>query len=342
MRNRQLADDPRHSRARNAARPRRQVHPHRLKPRPVLQFAILSCAMMAICLTSQRLGAQPVQPILGDAPRVQGEAVRTIPLDEMNETVRNKLAHVVSKPTLFRRLPEETIDCDPDLYVFLVRYPEVVVNIWQLMGITKVQVRRTGQYTFDASDGAGTLSKVELAYGRPDIHVFYANGVYEGPLLRTRITGSCVAVLHSDYARQNGRVAVSNYMDVFVRLDNVGADLLVRALQPLFGKAADYNFVETSRFLEQVSLASELNGPAMQQLSEKLNNCSPEVRQAFVDYTSALYERAVLRRQAQAGGITNGLWPGTAAPAPIARLNDLEAEQPLPISPRVHTPIYRR
>lgn len=260
----------------------------------------------------------------------------------MNEAVRNKLGQVLSSPTLFRRLPAQAIDCDPDMYIFLVRYPEVVVNIWQLMGVTKVQVSRTGDYTFDATDGAGTVSKVELAYGRPDIHVFYADGVYEGPLLKNRMTGRCVAVLHSDYERRDGRVVVSNYMDVFVQLDNVGAELLVKALQPLFGKAADFNFLETAKFLGQISLASEMNGPGMQRLADKLTNCTPNIRQAFSDHTEAIYQRAVLQQNAQAIGGTPSLFSRLqhASPAEVGlaptRSTDLQ------MTPRDHQSMYRR
>ena len=138
---------------------------------------------------------------------------------------------------------------------------------------------------------------------------------------------------------------VSNYMDVFVRLDNVGAELLVKALQPLFGKAADYNFVESSKFFGQVSLASEMNGPAMQRLSEKLNNCGPTVRQAFADRSDAVYQRAIFQRNMQAVSDAEGSQSG-AGTRPALDLGLAPSLTPgtsaTPVAPREHQPVYRR
>ena len=66
------------------------------------------------------------------------EAQREIPLASLQEPLRSKIQQIVTRPTIYRRMPIEVVPCDPDLYVFLVRYPEIVVNMWQLMGVTKV------------------------------------------------------------------------------------------------------------------------------------------------------------------------------------------------------------
>jgi hypothetical protein len=240
--------------------------------------------------------ASAAQPGQGSSDQqARDEAVRAIPFDQMNAQVKEKLWSVVSRPTTFRRLPTQVIDCDPDLYVFLVRYPEVVVNMWQLMGVTKVQVKRTGAYTFDAADGAGTTSAAELVYGRPDLHVFYALGVYEGPLLHRRIDGNCVLLLRTAYTKREERIFVTSTLDVFVRLNDPGAEIVAKTLQPVVGKAVDGNFVESSRFLGQVSQATEVNGPGMQLLAGRLANLDPPVRQAFVQQVESVYQKAVLR-----------------------------------------------
>ena len=53
----------------------------------------------------------------------------------MTAESRRKLMMVCERPTLFRRLPQQSIACDAGLHLFLIRNPEVVVNIWQLMGV---------------------------------------------------------------------------------------------------------------------------------------------------------------------------------------------------------------
>jgi hypothetical protein len=128
------------------------------------------CAPDALlaCLARPAAGQAQTVDISGN-PQARAEALRAIPFDELNEASRGKLRPILERPSLYRRMPTQEVDCDPDLHVFLIRYPEVIVNIWQLMEVTRVQVKRTGPYTFDASDGSGTVCQVELVYGRPGL-----------------------------------------------------------------------------------------------------------------------------------------------------------------------------
>ena len=89
-------------------------------------------------------------------------------------------------------MPRHTMECDPQLYLFLIRNPEVVVNIWDVMGATQIEMQRTGPYTFNATDGAGTKSKVELAYGTNNLHIYFGDGLYEGSMLGQRVPGRAV------------------------------------------------------------------------------------------------------------------------------------------------------
>ncbi len=62
------------------------------------------------------------------------------------------------------------------------------------------------------------------------------------------VNGRCVCVLHSNNGTsRSGEPTVTVTMDVFMKLDNFGADLLTRTLGPLVGKTADYNFVESAK-----------------------------------------------------------------------------------------------
>lgn len=308
---------------------------------------LLWATLVGLGAAAGRVAAQA--PAAGPWPfdqRERDEAVRALPLGELDEPARAKLLPVVTRPSMFRRLPVQTVECDPDLYVFLVRYPEVVVNMWQLMGVTKVQVRRTGPFTFEASDGAGTVSKVDLVYGRPDLHLFHALGTYEGPLLGCRVDAACVMLLHSTFSRREGRAYVSSYLDVFLRLDDPGAELLAKTLQPLVGKAVDGNFAESTRFLGQVSQASETNGAGMQLLATRLANVDAPIRQTFAQHAEAVYHRAVLRSGgAVTGSAAESAWrdaapggTGPAAPVTPAASRSL----PAATAPVWHTPGYRR
>lgn len=221
------------------------------------------------------------------------EALQAIPFADMTAEMQQTIRPIVTKPSVYRRLPTETVDCDRDFYLFLLRNPEVVVNIWDLMGATQIDLRRTGPYTYHATDGAGTTSDIQLVYGNDEIHIFYGEGVYEGSLMKQPVHGRCVLVLRSTYGQNgDGKPQVANVLDLFLVIDNLGVDVLAKTFQPFFGKYADYNFVETVRFLGRMSATAERNPSGMQRLSKRLDKVAPEVREQFAQVSAQVGSRA--------------------------------------------------
>ncbi len=264
--------------------------------------------------------ASAAVPSLSPTSRAaRDEAVREMPLHMLAEPVRSKVRAVVEKPTLYRRMPSQVFPCDPDLYLFLVRYPEVIVNMWQLMGITRVKVQRTGPFLFDASDGAGTTSSVELVYGTREQHLLLAEGFYDGPLVPRRVTGRCVLLLSTGYTQDvQHRHTVEHRLDVFVQIDNLGVEVIAKTLHPLLGKTADNNFAESTKFLSQVFRVVERNGPGVQRLAARLNSVDPAVREKFAQLASAINHEAILREsQASQAGVAGG---------PTSSINDDEVQ----------------
>ena len=82
------------------------------------------------------------------------------------------------------------------------------------------------------------------------------------------------------------------HMDVFLKLDNVGADLIAKTISPLVVKTADYNYLETLRFVSQLSSAAQRDPEAVERLTARLDGLTPEVRQRFVQIAN----QAALRR----------------------------------------------
>ncbi len=228
------------------------------------------------------------------------QSVRSIPFQKMNKPTQAKLWPVVSNPSIHRQMPAEIIASDPQMFLFLIRHPEVIVNIWELMGITHVKMDRTSSYTFEASDGAGTNSKVELVYGTNNLHVLYAKGTYDGPLFKRPIQGQCVMVLQSEYRQDTKkRTFVANKFDIFLKVDHVGAELIAKTLSPLVGRAADYNFSESVKFIGKIAEAAEKNGPGVQRLASRLQKVDPTMRRKFSDLAASVYHKSVLRKSGE-------------------------------------------
>ena len=223
------------------------------------------------------------------------DAVRSIPFSKLSATSQAKINSVLKHTSIYRRLPVQKTDCDPDLYLFLVRNPEVVVNIWQVMNISKCTLERTGASTLDASDGLGTTAKLEYLHSSRDLQIIYSEGRYEGPMFSKAVQGKCLCIMRSSYSREaNGRHYVTSRLDTFIRLDNVGVELLAKTFQPIVGRAADYNFTETTRFVGSLSRTAEIHGEGVERLAVKLDHVTPERRNEFVTLSSAVAERNAL------------------------------------------------
>lgn len=226
----------------------------------------------------------------------QQEALRNIPVSKLNEEAQRKVLSVLERPSIYRRLPTKTVDCDPEMFVFMVRNPEVVVNIWEIMGISQMVAERTGPYSWKGDDGQGTQSNIELVYGTDETHLVYGEGFYEGPLLKRKVAGRCVMLLRSGYGLgQDNRAQVSNKLDVFIAIDNVGAELIAKTLQPLVGSTADTNFTEAARFLGKMSQTAEQNPEGMPRLAAKLNRCDDRVKRDFTVVSSSVNRRVAER-----------------------------------------------
>lgn len=258
--------------------------------------------------------------------RARQEAIEAVPFSQINQAARDKLTEVLEKPSIYRRLPVTQIECDPDYFVFLVRQPEVVVNIWQLMGITKMTVNRTGPFRMATDDGAGATSEVELIYGTSNLHIYYGEGAYVGPILNRKLTGRCVLILRSEYLPGEDNQSLSRCsMDVFLKVDNATASLVARTLNPIVGSTADHNFVESLHFLERLNDTTRKNGRGVQQMAGRLVNLTPEVRNSFVQMAGVVASRAAAmdatrqRGETGASGATmhesGHIRPGPATPS---------------------------
>jgi len=266
-----------------------------------------TCARQTLVLLAAIVAGSLLAPtrscVADDRPKsstsrvVRDAAIQALPFDRLTAEARAKIENVISHVSIYRHVPTEMIPCDPDMFLFLSRHPEVVVGIWDLMGITQIQLERTGAFTFSAADQSGITADVELLYGTHDTQIMYADGVYDGPLFRNPVQGVCLLVLRSKYYRDAlGQTHVKSALDVFLRVNHAGAELLTRTLHPLVGRATDYNMLETTRFFGKISQAAESNGPGIQRMATRLTQIEPIVQQQFARVAGDISDRASQRR----------------------------------------------
>lgn len=233
-------------------------------------------------------------PLKADASRATREnAVQSIPYQKLDQRARAKIDAVLDDTTIFRRLPVQVIQCDPQLYLFLVEHPDVVVAIWRVFGVTQLAVRETGPDTFRVAEEGGTTGTMDLLYASHDTHVFYAEGRCEGPVLAKPIQGRVLVVLKSGYVHEtDGHDYVTCRLDAFLQVDRAGVELVTKTFQPVVGRVADLNFAQTAGFLASLSRTAATNPSGVLRLASKLSEVQPPVRQRFAELAEQVAEKA--------------------------------------------------
>ena len=188
------------------------------------------------------------------------DAMKSIPLERLAPEDRASVSSVLANVSVFRRLPTKVVDCDPDMYQFLVRHPDVMVNIWEVLKLSKLQLRQIEENQFQMTEQSGTATHFRFMYQSRDTHVIYGEGTYEGPLLARPVKGRGVVVLKTSCVRDvNGRSYITSRLDCFLAIEPAGAELLTKTVSPLLGKTVDNNFAQTVAFAGSLSHTAEVN-----------------------------------------------------------------------------------
>jgi hypothetical protein len=283
----------------------RIVRPAKIAWFPLMVVALLT-ALLLLGASSRPAAASPPgsarssQLTASTSESVRHEAAHAIPLDKLAAEDRARVESVLANTSIFRRLPVSVVDCNPDMYLFLVRHPDVVINIWEMMKVSRLELRQVDDNQFRIVEPAGTVAKFGLVYQSHDMHVLYGEGTYEGPLLTRPVKGRGVLVLKCGYVREtNGRYYVTSRLDSFLTIEPAGAELFGKTVSPLLGKTVDNNFAQTTAFVGSLSRTAEVNHRGVERLAKQLTHVSPEVRARFADVVAAVAQKPAVAAAAE-------------------------------------------
>jgi len=272
-----------------------------LRRRPGLLAPMIWSMVVSTVLVCAPRSAAGVGPLFGKSdpmgPKThaaaRANAIRSIPRDLLDREALAKVDAVLADTAMYRRLPIRVMPCDPDMYLFLVRHPDVVVNIWDVLKMSNLAMEQTGPKTFEIVDNAGTEGTVEFLYQSPDMHILFSEGRYYGPVFKKPITGRSIVVLKTGYVREpDGRYYITSRLDAFVQVDHEGLELLTKTIHPLVGKVADVNFVQTVAFVGSLSKTAEVDPDGVQRLAAQLDQVKPNVACQFAEVSNKVAIKA--------------------------------------------------
>lgn len=212
------------------------------------------------------------------------DAMRAISIKRVDPAYQKRVSEILSDPSLFRRMPTNVVDCRPEMFTYMAQNPDVLVAIWRDLGLSQVELTRTGPNSFKLQDHAGTTGTLVVVEQKCDSSaqnrvVMYAQGSYDGKPFNKPVSAQCVIVLRSGSVREtNGRQYVAVRMDSFVKLDRTSMELLAQALHPFVGKTADRNFADTVSFVSNLSYTAEKRPQAIESLAAGLDGVEQERR----------------------------------------------------------------
>jgi hypothetical protein len=221
------------------------------------------------------------------AREVRRQAEAALPLDRMPAATRELVERQLRATALYRRLPVETVACGPELLDFVLAKPETLVELWRVLGISRLALDPCGPGQWRLSDGWGTVGAVRLLHherrGAGGLLVFHGRGGYTGPLSPRDLSGSCIVVVRhwpvAHDADDGPRQAVQ--VDAFLDVDGLGLEVVTRALQPLIVQSATSNLHEISLFVSQFAAAAERNPGGVARLTQRMARTTAADRRAL-------------------------------------------------------------
>ena len=300
-----------------------------------IRFLVIFAVLLTITPTVTLYGQEPSRPQVGakqqnaqDSAFIPNDsAFIPVPWDALDDRSRKRIQELIRKKTIFRHMPQQVGYCDPEMYDFMISHPDVVIELWKLLGITHISLQETGTDKYHLIEGTATVSDVEVVYKNKNLCIVYAVGEYDAPMLRRKIKGDVVLFLRSRFGHdKENRPIVQSDLDAYVRIHNPGAEMLAKILVPIVGKIADSNFEQTIAFVHSVSAAAQDDYEVIQEYAERLQEVRPEVAKEFAITAEMTYDREAdrdMKYAAASSEIRNNVAHQLPAPAPAP-----------PISPR--------
>jgi len=252
------------------------------------QRAVRGLVLLASVVAALSAAASAAADAMSSSRAARRQAAAAVPLDRLAASERQACEKCLRSSTLYRRMPPATVSCDAALLDFVLERPEVLVDVWRVLGISRLAIDPAGPARWRLADGYGTVGVVRLVHRERHagggLFVYAGRGGYSGPLAPQDLTGSCVVIVRHLPAGIDaaGHERHEVCIDAFLDVDGLGLELVTRALQPLIVHSAAANIREIAVFVSQFTAAAERNPAAVARLAARMGRTPPEDRRTLV------------------------------------------------------------
>ncbi len=234
---------------------------------------------------------------IGSSERhLRDQAIKTLQGVQLTQSGRQSADQVLGSLSIYRRLPEIRFEVDPDTYDHFIGNPDVVVSLWQAMGISAINLQQVRQYHYRMNNVDGTASELYYLHRHRNVNVIYCDGEFKSPLLKNTILAKGVFCLYSKFETDpDGTTFVRHHADVFVSMPNAAVETAAKLISPVSNYIADRNFQEISLFAHTMSLTMARQPGWVQEQSVRMRGLQPAQVQEFQQVTLRNYQAAQAR-----------------------------------------------
>lgn len=225
---------------------------------------------------AQRVGVRIIAEATSDRD-VLAKCKSQIPYSNMSPRSRQRVSHIITNLSQYRRMPSLQYEVNPGIYQYLINHPDVAISTWRVMGISKLQMFQTGEFEYEASAADGSKGIADILWRDGNQCLFIVQGTYSSPLLPGTIDASALVWLRYRFVNsKDGKVMVNQQVETFISFPSQAVDTLAKLATMVTNTILDRNVFEVSLYARMMSTAAAKEPEWIAQVAERMDGVLPQ------------------------------------------------------------------
>jgi hypothetical protein len=230
----------------------------------------------------------------GDSSRATLRAAEAeLPLDALRAEDADRAREILENRSMFRRLPKIGADADPAVFHYFLTRPEAAVAIWQLLKISKFELKPTGRAKWAGKAQDGSKGSIHMVFATKRQQLLICEGEYKSPLLLRPIRAKALMHLRTEIKQNpDGSPRLIHDLDLFVEFPSQAVDTVAKVIAPVSYMVADRNFRELSLFVKFMSVSMTRQPGWVERIIQRMDVLKPAEKEELLQIVANVYVTA--------------------------------------------------
>ena len=232
---------------------------------------------------AQRVGIRVLAEPTSDA-YAMNNGRQQIPYGKMSKGAQQRAADLIAQTSQYRRMPCLQYEVDPNIYQYLINHPDVAIATWRAMGISKLQMRQTDAFSYEADAADGSEGTADILWRDGNQCLFMVQGTYKSPILPNPIRASALVWLRYRFVKaHDGATLVNQQVETFIHFPSSAIDTIARLASRVTNAILDRNVFEVSLYARMMSRASKTEPEWLEQLAYRMDGVPSQRRMEMIE-----------------------------------------------------------